>query len=196
VRRNPLIFALLWALAGTSVLAAPTALAAHSAAEPIPPQGPAEWAVVRGSGTHSSVVHSLSFTANGRYVSAEMAYTGDNSVMLRARASVVGPWERFNLLWENSTSSYMLQSRHNGRYVSTELHYAGAKYAMLRARATAIGPWERYALFHNRRTGRYALFSKANLRFVSTELGYTGGSYAMLRARATAIGPSEQFFLS
>jgi hypothetical protein len=135
VRRNPLILALLWALAGTSVLAAPTALAAHSAAEPIPPQGPAEWAVVRGSGTHSSVVHSLSFTANGRYVSAEMAYTGDNSAMLRARATAIGPWER-----------YALFSKANLRFVSTELGYTGGSYAMLRARATAIGPSEQFFL--------------------------------------------------
>jgi hypothetical protein len=146
VRRNPLIFALLWALAGTSVLAAPTALAAHSAAEPIPPQGPAEWAVVRGSGTHSSVVHSLSFTANGRYVSAEMAYTGDNSAMLRARATAIGPWERYALFHNRRTGRYALFSKANLRFVSTELGYTGGSYAMLRARATAIGPSEQFFL--------------------------------------------------
>ncbi|HEV7933430.1 MAG TPA: hypothetical protein VGP70_14125 [Actinomadura sp.] len=196
MRRGSFIFALLCALVGTSVLSAPTALAARSATGPLAPPQPTEWTVVLGGGTPTSAARSLYFIANGRYTSAELAYTGDNHAMLRARATVVGPWERFMLRWDPRTVSYVLQSLQTGRYVSTELGYAGDKYAMLRARATAIGPSERYALFQNRRTGRYALWSKANLRFVSTELGYAGGSKGMLRAGATAIGPQEQFLFA
>jgi len=40
-------------------------------------------------------VFSIRFRANGKYVSAELGYSGDGYATLRARADVVGPWEQF-----------------------------------------------------------------------------------------------------
>lgn len=38
---------------------------------------------------------SILSAANGRWVSAELGYTGGNYAMLRARATAVGPWEQY-----------------------------------------------------------------------------------------------------
>lgn len=129
--------------------------------------------------------------ANGRFVSAELGYSGMNYAMLRARATVIGPWERFRLCFHFSNGTYTFYSLANNRYVSAELGYSGPNYAMLRARATVIGPWERFRIqwFPTYVTIR----SAANNRLVSAELGYGGIRYAMLRGRATAVGPWEQF---
>lgn len=81
--------------------------------------------------------------ANNNYVSAELGYTGNNYAMLRARASAVGPWEKYYEI-ENSDGTFSLKSAANGNYVSAELGYTGSTYAMLRARASAIGPWETF----------------------------------------------------
>jgi hypothetical protein len=85
--------------------------------------------------------------ANKNYVSAELGYTGGNYAMLRARASVVGPWEQYNFnCFKNSSGNVQctIQSQANKNYVSAELGYTGGNYAMLRARASAIGPWEQF----------------------------------------------------
>jgi hypothetical protein len=129
--------------------------------------------------------------ANGRFVSAELGYSGINYAMLRARATVVGPWERFRLCYHFNNGTYTFFALSNNRYVSAELGYSGSNYAMLRARATVIGPWER---FHLQSFGTYVTIrSAANNQLVSAELGYPGIRYAMLRARATVVGPWEQF---
>jgi hypothetical protein len=134
-------------------------------------------------------------TSNGRYVSAELGYGGSSYAMLRARATAVGPWEKFYLCWGDgySADQWALLAAGNADYVSAELGYTGSSYAMLRARATALGPWEKFRWLTN---GNDELLSVQNGRYVSAELGYTGSSYAMLRARATAIGPWEQFTIS
>jgi hypothetical protein len=127
--------------------------------------------------------------ANGRYVSAELGYTGSNYGMLRARATAVGSWETYTDCYDGTYDTFRAA---NGRYVSAELGYTGSNYGMLRARATAVGPWERFVLGFAS-DGSYVIVA-ANGRYVSTELGYTGSNYAMLRARATAIGPWEVYF--
>ncbi len=82
--------------------------------------------------------------ANGRYVSAELGYTGGDYGMLRARATSLGPWEKFDIVrYGPNGNMYYIRSKANGRYVSVELGYTGIKYAMLRARATSIGSWEK-----------------------------------------------------
>jgi hypothetical protein len=84
---------------------------------------------------------------NLRYVSAELGYTGVDHGMLRARATDVGPWEKFTIArWGPNPKMYTIQSQRNGRYVSVELGYGGVRHGMLRARATAIGPWEKFLI--------------------------------------------------
>jgi hypothetical protein len=41
---------------------------------------------------------SILSAANGRWVSAELGYTGGNYAMLRARATAIGPWEQYYTL--------------------------------------------------------------------------------------------------
>lgn len=81
-------------------------------------------------------------TANSRYVSAELGYTGGNYAMLRARATSIGPWEKFDINCFVATCT--IKSLANGLYVSAELDYTGGNYAMLRARASSPGPWETF----------------------------------------------------
>jgi hypothetical protein len=134
-------------------------------------------------------IHSL---ANNLFVSAELGYSGGNSAMLRARASVVGPWELYQLCNFVNTTTWFIVSQANGLAVSAELGYSGGNYGMLRARASVIGPWEQFAV-HDNGDGSVSVLSLANNMWVSAELGYGGGSYGMLRARASAIGPWERF---
>ena len=130
----------------------------------------------------------LQSMANGKYVAAELNYTGAGEGELRARSSSVNSWERFELCWNvnNNPFELAIRSLANGKWVSAELQYTGALYGMLRARATSIGPWETF-------NGGSGLRNKANWKFVSAELQYTGIRYGMLRARADRYGPWEQF---
>lgn len=131
--------------------------------------------------------------ANGRYVSAESAYSGSLNGMLRARATAVQSWERFQISGNcRSSSGCAIRSLANGRYVSAEKEYSGSDNGMLRARATAVGTWERFTLSGDCTTG-CALRALANGRYVSAERSYTGSRSGMLRARATAIGTWEKF---
>jgi hypothetical protein len=81
--------------------------------------------------------------ANGLYVSAELGYAANEYAMLRARASIVGPWERYNVVSCGFGCS-AIQSQANGLFVSAELGYSGDQHGMLRARAFGIGPWEQF----------------------------------------------------
>jgi hypothetical protein len=130
----------------------------------------------------------LQSVANGKYVAAELNYTGAGYGELRARSSSVGSWERFEFCWNvnNNPLELAIRSRANGKWVSAELQYTGPLYGMLRARANGIGPWETF-------NGGLGLRNKANWKFVSAELQYTGLRYGMLRARADQYGPWEQF---
>jgi hypothetical protein len=84
---------------------------------------------------------------NGRYVSAEFGRTGVDDGMLRARATSIGPWEKFRIeRWGPNPSMYTIKSLTYGRYVSTELGYGGVRKNMLRARASGIGNWEKFII--------------------------------------------------
>lgn len=158
-----------------------------SAAAPSP--GPLARAV-RGPHAAGCSPITIRSKANGRYVSAELGYTGDSYGELRARATVVGPWERFAVC--PNGRDWAIYSVANRHWVSAELGYPGAKYGMLRARAATIGPWERFS-FNFCGPDCVAIRSTANGRYVSAELGYTGPSYGMLRARATTVAAWERF---
>jgi hypothetical protein len=127
--------------------------------------------------------------ANGKYVAAELNYTGAGYGELRARSSSVGSWERFEFCFGigGALAAVAIRSLANGKWVAAELQYTGALYGMLRARADRIGPWETFAAING------GLRNQDNWKFVSAELQYTGIRYGMLRARANSRGPWEQF---
>jgi hypothetical protein len=83
--------------------------------------------------------------ANGQYVSVELGYTGAEYAMLRARATSVGPWERFIIQFVQYPEFKMVANA-NTLYVSAELGYSGSWYGMLRARASTAGPWEKWTV--------------------------------------------------
>ncbi|MEV6487597.1 hypothetical protein AB0M20_03005 [Actinoplanes sp. NPDC051633] len=125
--------------------------------------------------------------ANRRWVSAEIGYAGSDNGMLRARATAIGPYERFEICYLSTDNyNFSLRSLANNRWVSAELGYTGSRYAMLRARATSIGPWEKFS-------GYAEIQNSGNHRWVSAELGYSGSLNGMLRARAGTIGPWEDW---
>ncbi|QPS38717.1 fascin domain-containing protein [Burkholderia oklahomensis] len=130
--------------------------------------------------------------ANHDLVSTELGYTGSDYAMLRARATVKGPWEQYTICNFASDGYWTIQSQADGLYVSAELGYTGNQYGMLRARASVVGPWEKFS-FGSCGVGCTTIQSQANGLYVSAELGYTGDQYGMLRARATVVGPWEQF---
>jgi hypothetical protein len=90
------------ALASAFALAAPPATAA-----PVRPATHSGWVRVT-SANQATLLHGRSVqealagttvysTANSRYVSAELGYTGGDQGMLRARATEIGPWEQYVL---------------------------------------------------------------------------------------------------
>lgn len=134
---------------------------------------------------------SLRSQANGKYVSAELGYTGDQNGMLRARADALGPWEKFDLCRNNQNGLYSIRSEANGNYVSAELGYTGDQYGELRVRSGAIGGWEQFRI--ERSGSGYTIRSATSGQYVSAEVGYGGDQYGMLRARSDGAGAGERF---
>jgi hypothetical protein len=98
------------------------------------------WEVFRLVCVHGPNVYAIRSVANGRYVTAEISWTGNRNGLLRARATSIGPWEQFRI--PNGVSIVTLFSLANSRYVTVENGWTGDSYASLRARATAVGTWE------------------------------------------------------
>lgn len=119
--------------------------------------------------------------ANGKFVTAENG--GD--LPLIANRSVVGQWERFDLVRVSATD-VTLRSLANGRYVTAEA--AGTR--PLIANRTSVGSWERFAVIPVD-TATVALFSRADNRWVTAERA----GQAPLIANRTVIGGWEQFEL-
>jgi hypothetical protein len=97
----------------------------------------------------SSLIYAIQSLANGRFVSAELSYSGAYYGMLRARASTVGGWEQFQLI-PLGESWFWLKNLGNGLLVSAELAYTGSDYGMLRARTDPngfVGGWEQFGIF-------------------------------------------------
>lgn len=132
--------------------------------------------------------------ANNDFVSAEMAYSGADYAMLRARATAIGPWELWDGCRDESTGETFIYSDDNGDYVSAELAYSGSNYAEMRARATAIGPWEQWFTASDPCNGCGTYFWNGdNGDFASAEIAYSGSRYGELRARASSVGPWEEY---
>jgi hypothetical protein len=137
--------------------------------------------------------------ANDRYVVAELdygiAYPRHNLYgMLRAHATAVGPWEKFQFCHDKATNLWSIFSNANHRWVATQLDYPGRDKYMLRAQATGIGPWEQYHMTCVvGGKGKFVIYSYASKRYVAAELNYTGKDYGMLRARSDTTGAWEIF---
>ena len=143
---------------------------------------------------------SLAANANSDYVSAELGYTGASYGMLRARATTIGPWEKFDFCHDVTQGWWAISSDANGLYVTAQFGYPGASFGELTASSSIIGPYQKWVLgcVPGSPVGPQIEFvtiqAQTNLNYVSTEIGYTGASYAMLRARAATAGPWEKYF--
>lgn len=116
---------------------------------------------------------------NSRYVAAENA---GNSPLV-ANRSVIGPWERFDLIQVSSTE-IALRAQVNNRYVAAE----NAGQSPLISNRTAIASWETFALIRNS-DGTVSLRSKPNGKLVTVP----SGTSSPLIASRTSIGTRERF---
>lgn len=170
----------------TEARAAVKELTAH------PPESTADVGIAAVSCDYANPVAIKAF-ANGLWVSAELAYPGQDNGMLRARAPEIGPWEVFFLCFESGTGRVAFQSAENGLFVSAEKAYPGRDNGMLRARAPIVGPWELFTFEFG--PGYVSFRALANNRLVSVEKSYPGGDSGMLRARAISVDAWEKFQL-
>lgn len=143
---------------------------------------------------------SLLSNANEDYVSAELGYTGASYGMLRARATTVGPWEKFDFCDDLTQGWWAITSDANGLYVTAQFGYAGASFGELTASSSIIGPFQKWVLSCipgppvSPHINWVAIQAQTNLNYVSAELGYTGANYGMLRARASTAGQWEEYY--
>jgi len=170
-------------LAGTGTMVTPSPALAQSVTSE---------AAERGTSAVSCKNRTIQSLANGKYVSAELGWSGDNYGMLRARSSKVGPWEKFRFCYNGY--NYTIQSLANGKFVSAEFGWSGASRGMLRARAPRAATWERFYI-NSCGTGCTSIQNLAipSRRHVSAELGNKGNRSGMLRARNEGVGPWERF---
>jgi hypothetical protein len=90
-------------------------------------------------------VYAIRSVANGKYVTAEISWTGSREGLLRARADAIGPWERFRIGYGTvGTPIYSLAAN---RYVTAEVNWTGTSQGSLRARVTAVNDWEWFNIY-------------------------------------------------
>jgi len=132
---------------------------------------------------------------NGKYVTTERDYSGNNAGMLRARADAVGPWETYYLCYQDGwgPNEFAFLAAANNKFVSAEFDYSGTSKGMLRARTDEPGVWERFNWIYGLPSSQ--LQSTWTGQYVSTELDYTGTKYGMLRARSGSADIWEQFVI-
>jgi hypothetical protein len=147
--------------------------------------------------------HSIALraVANGKYVSTEVAYTGTNDGLLRARNDYIGPWEEFHLCdivgGGRTGYSQAVFSDLNGNngWWSMEKGLDGRVRA--RPEGTVIDIWEEFLFV--RASGCptddcYSIRSVENNKWVSTEISEPSPYYkGFLRARADVVGPWEKY---
>ncbi|MGW3985127.1 fascin domain-containing protein [Streptomyces mirabilis] len=136
---------------------------------------------------------SITSVANQHYVSAELGYSGDQSGMLRARSTGIGPWEQFDLCRSirfMPTGSYAIRSANSNQYITAV--DSNNPPAMLRVARDTISTDEEFYITRTN-DGTYALSRARNMSYVTAQLDYSGAQYGMLRAHAGGIGPWEQF---
>ena len=136
---------------------------------------------------------------NGKFVTAEVGYTGSSAGMLRAASSTASG---FTLVWHSSAGAWSIRSTTGSKYVSdqdtagSEVDWgASSQDAMLAANTTAAGPWEMFELLRYD-DGTYSFRGKASGLIIAAELNYSGASYGMLRSRSTGDGSWERFSIT
>ncbi|MEU7899214.1 hypothetical protein AB0B45_40960 [Nonomuraea sp. NPDC049152] len=136
-----------------------------------------------------------------RYLSAELAYGEPYYGMIRARATQIGPWEKFKRYRcaEGAPIPVYALRAANGLWVSSERGYGGAYNGLLRASADIVQEWE---LFYMKLGGNapgewsdiyWTPSYGAQRYYVSAEWGAGGDHHGMARARAGQVGPWEKF---
>jgi hypothetical protein len=132
-----------------------------------------------GAGQPPSV--SLRARVNNRYVTAESG----GALPLIANRTVVGPWERFDLI-DVGNGNVALRAQVNNAFVCAD----NAGSSPLIANRGADAQWEHYVLIHNP-DGTVSLQSWANLKLVTAE----NGGASPLIANRDAVGLWEEFDL-
>lgn len=130
---------------------------------------------------HHDDAVALRARVNSRYVTAEHA----GALPLTANRTVVGPWERFDLVRRGGTT-VALRAHVNNRFVAAE--HAGA--GSLIANRAAVGRWELFTLVDNP-DGTVSLRAQINGKIVTAE---SAGARALI-ANRTAVGLWEKFEL-
>ncbi|WP_214318269.1 fascin domain-containing protein [Nonomuraea sediminis] len=139
-------------------------------------------------------------TRPSRYLSAELAYGEPYYGMIRARATAIGPWEKFKRYECFGRQERVWAFRAaNGLWVSSERGYGGAYNGLLRASADTVQEWEIFNMvLGGNAPGESSNFSwkpydYAQPYYFSAEWGAGGDHNGMVRARAGQIGPWEKF---
>ncbi|MFI5911600.1 fascin domain-containing protein [Dactylosporangium sp. NPDC051541] len=78
--------------------------------------------------------------ASNYLVTAEFAYTGRNTGMLRGRGEWTDIWETFDV-WTDA-GKYYLRNVSRGTYFTCRLDYTGQYYQEMKATGSAPGAWE------------------------------------------------------
>ena len=123
-------------------------------------------------------------------VSVELGHTGIHYAELRARATKVGPWERFDMCWLTG-QVFTLRSKANGKYVSTRENDAAPYKYLLTATADVVGEWEKFTAYDV--PDFFEGFTGSSGLFVSADYSYPGIYSGALVANRGAIGPWEIF---
>lgn len=128
------------------------------------------------------------------FASVEIGESGFRYAMLRARASKVGPWEKFTSCYYESGDYFTFRSDANGKYVVVQSSNGNTAWMLTATvdQATAVSTHFRKV---NASSDTPSLLALRNDNYVSTELGYVDADYGLLRARATSIGPWEQLIV-
>jgi hypothetical protein len=132
--------------------------------------------------------------ANGKYVSTELGYGGNDYGMARARSGGVGGWERFSVLGDCARNC-ALRSEANGKFLVAELGYQGYAWGEIRARSDQASGWEQFRFSGSCDTG-CGIIALASGKYLTTEIGYTGNGYGMLRARGDSPGGWERYTIT
>ena len=152
--------------------------------------------------THTTFNCSIRSKATGKYVTTELAYSGALHGALRARATTIGAWEKYQCVAVRVSHEglsffvgWSIRSLANGAIVTPELGYTGRYYGTLRARgSTTTGPSPRLAFVPVAAPcSCYAIRSVANALYVSARFDYTGPIYGLLVARSPTIRGWEAF---
>lgn len=125
------------------------------------------------------------------YVSVELGTSTTWYEELRARATSVGPWEKFTMCINDSTNVFTLQSQANGLYVTTEEWYDPPWQYMLQADSSTVGQQQQFVLYNV--NADYQWFTGSSGYLVSGDLNFSGNDRGVLIANRKSLGPWEEW---